>query len=68
MSRIPDQIADIGGLEQPACIHDRDTIRDLTCYAKIVRNQNDRHTQLALQLTQQDETLDLNRSAGMVII
>jgi hypothetical protein len=54
-------IADTASLDKAAGIHDRKAITDFDSGADIMRDKDYRHAELALQLTQQQQDLDLYR-------
>ena len=54
-------IARGAGLDEAAGIHDREAVADLDGGADIVRDKDHGHTELPLQLAQQQQDLDLHR-------
>jgi hypothetical protein len=51
----------VGDLDDPAQIHDRDAVRDVLYHAQVVRDEQERHPEVALQVREQVEDLRLHR-------
>ena len=60
MPRRPDDVADAAFLDDPPRIHDEDAVGDLDGGAEIVRHEDHRQAEVALQFAQQEEDLDLH--------
>ena len=61
MQRPPKRGPHVGILDDLSAVHHRDAIRRLCDHAEIVRDEDDGHAHLALQLLEQLEDLRLNR-------
>ncbi len=60
MAWAADEIARRAFLDDPPGIHDEDAVRDLDCGAEIVGHEDDRLAEVALQLAQEEQDLDLH--------
>ncbi len=61
MQRIVEQLGDLGPLDDLAGVHHAHLLGDLCDHAQVMRDQQDAHAGLGLQLAQEIEDLRLNR-------
>jgi hypothetical protein len=61
VARRPDDLADAAFLHDAAGIHDEDAVGDLDGSPEIVGDEDDRQAEVALQLAQEEQNLDLHR-------
>src|SRR5439155_19764142 len=61
MSRLAHHLVQRAGFHDPAAIHDSDAVGYLDRHPDVVSDEDDRHPELALQLAQEEQDLNLHR-------